>query len=383
MYEQRFQEDILFCMLYAGVAVMAIIACIYLLFRRGNAFASEITTPSRLRRWTAALFAAIALSHVWYMPILYYTAADDVKQCYYVGGLLDSMTVFPLAVIVLLCMLQDRRRLLWPVGVMAMPLVAGMALTVARGSDDLWPVLNVYLLLLGIGLFIYMVLATRQYGRWLRDNYADLEHKEVWQSFVVLAAILILFVMYVKDIWGEAHKYIIQLSEMVLACYLLWRVETLSDLSPQKASDSCLGKRLSVPSAEVTSPDNHKISTPLHLNTSQSQDIATLLQEHCIDAQLYLQHDLTLQQLAKAIGVNRYYLSQYFSSQGTNYNAYINGLRINHFIGLYREAVATGDAFTTKRLANDSGYRSYSTFSLAFKQRTGQSVTAWMHEAGG
>jgi hypothetical protein len=25
----------------------------------------------------------------------------------------------------------------------------------------------------------------------------------------------------------------------------------------------------------------------------------------------------------------------------------------------------------------------FSTFSLAFKQRTGQSVTAWMHEAGG
>ena len=31
-----------------------------------------------------------------------------------------------------------------------------------------------------------MVRALRQYGRWLRDNYADLEHKEVWQSFVVL-----------------------------------------------------------------------------------------------------------------------------------------------------------------------------------------------------
>jgi len=31
-----------------------------------------------------------------------------------------------------------------------------------------------------------------------------------------------------------------------------------------------------------------------------------------------------------------------------------------------------------KQLAARSGYRSYSTFSLAFKQRMGQSVTAWI-----
>ena len=97
--------------------------------------------------------------------------------------------------------------------------------------------------------------------------------------------------------------------------------------------------------------------------------------------QLYLQHDLTLQQLAKAVGINRYYLSQYFSSQGTTYNAYINNLRIQHFIRLYRDALATRRPFTTKQLASDSGYRSYSTFSLAFKQLMGQNVTEWMRDS--
>ena len=37
-----------------------------------------------------------------------------------------------------------------------------------------------------------------------------------------------------------------------------------------------------------------------------------------------------------------------------------------------------GQPVTAKQLASDSGYRSYSTFSLAFKQRMGQSVTTWM-----
>ena len=92
-----------------------------------------------------------------------------------------------------------------------------------------------------------------------------------------------------------------------------------------------------------------------------------LLAKHCVDTQLYLQHDLTLQQLAQAIGTNRSYLSQYFSRQGITYNTYINNLRINHFISHCQEVAAAGQPVVAQRLASESGYRSYSTFSLAFK----------------
>ena len=60
------------------------------------------------------------------------------------------------------------------------------------------------------------------------------------------------------------------------------------------------------------------------------------------------------------------------------YNAYINDLRIDYFISVYREAVAMKHHFTAQQLAHKSGYRSYSTFALAFKQRMGQTVTTWM-----
>ena len=56
-----------------------------------------------------------------------------------------------------------------------------------------------------------------------------------------------------------------------------------------------------------------------------------------------------------------------------------NGLRIRRFINLYHDAVADQRSFTAQQLANESGYRSYSTFSAAFKQRMGQTVTAWMN----
>ncbi len=360
MYEQ-IREDTLYIMLYAVVTATALISSCYLLFRDGNAFAAHITSPVRLRRWTAAFFAVFVLNHLWYaLPMFFLTSSEDIKLTSLAGGLLDSITFFPLAIIVLLTMLQDRQRPLWPAWAMVMPLVVGMVWCVISQSNALLPMLIVYLLLMSIGLMIYMVRALRQYGRWLRDNYADLEHKEVWQSFVVLAILLLVFGSYALSDKGAAFEYALQLVVILLICYLLWRVETLSDLS--------ISQQQSLPAAD----------------SGQSQtahdSIGPLLQKHCIDTQLYLQHDLTVSQLAQAIGINRLYLSQYFSSQGMSYNAYINDLRIHHFVSLYRETVAAGNSFTAQQLAHDCGYQSYSTFSLAFKQRMGQTVTVWMRE---
>lgn len=364
-------DIILLFMLYAGGAAVAAIACIYLLLRRANAFAPDVTSPVRLRRWTAIFFASLVLGHLWYLPSVMFTSSDDIMMSLLVGALLDCLTAFPLAIVVLLCMLQDRRRPLWLAWVLVVPLVAGIVACMVTRSEALMPMLRLYLLVMGIGLFIYMVHAVRQYRRWLRDNYADLENKEVWQSFVVLAAILLVFGIYASGDEGMTYEYVIQVCGIVLVCHLLWRVETLSDLS--------ISQTLPLPVEEETTAAKEEMEDDT-LSETTRDDIGPLLQKYCVDTKLYLQHDLTVTQLAQAIGSNRTYLGQYFSSQDTTYNAYINNLRIHHFINLYREAVAAQRPFTAQQLANHSGYRSYSTFSLAFKQRMGQSVTAWMRE---
>ena len=63
MYDQ-IRQDTLFIIFYSIVTAMAAMASIYLLFRRANAIAPHITPPVRLRRWTAAFFAAIAIFFV-------------------------------------------------------------------------------------------------------------------------------------------------------------------------------------------------------------------------------------------------------------------------------------------------------------------------------
>ena len=368
MYEQ-IRQEILFIMLYAVATAMAMLASCYLLFRRGNVFSTDITPPARLRRWAAAFFAILALNHLWYMPIFFLSSSEDIKMIDLLGGLLDCMTLFPVAIILLFIMLQDRRRPLWPVAAMMAPIVVIAIYNVATRSYTLLTMIYVYALLMCMGLIFYMVRALRQYGRWLRDNFADLEHKEVWQSFVVLAIVLLVFAIYAFSSEGPVYQYAMQVIVLVLISYLLWRVETLSDLS------------ISVNDVkDLNTPDKQERSISPGEKYSLSQNIGPLLKQYCEEPQLYLQHDLTLLQLAKAVGTNRLYLSQYFSAQGITYNAYINDLRINHFVSLYREAVAANRSFTAQQLAHESGYHSYSTFRHAFKLRMGQNVREWMSD---
>ena len=391
MYDQ-IQEDAIYVMLYAVVTVLAALGCIYLLFRRGNAFAADVTPPLRLRRWAAAFLAVIALGHVWYLPAMVFSSSEAVERCMLIGGLLDCLLTIPVALVVMLCMLQDKRRPLWPVWLAMVPLVIMMGVNIANCSDALLPWMQGYFLLAVIGFTVYMVRQVRQYGRWLRDNYADLEHKEVWQSLLVLAVIMLLFCYYVVGYGSITYEFIIQLCGIALVAYLLWRVETLQDLSFQPMADGDIAlaeaQRAAAEAAEADAEadddaldgDGVRPQPAEGLSEAAIQEIGKLLHDRCESNKLYLQTDLTSVQLAQALGTNRTYLGMYFSSQGTTYNAYINDLRIDCFVRLVREANAAQRPFTAQELAAQSGYRSYRTFSVAFRERKGQSVKDWIAE---
>jgi AraC-like DNA-binding protein len=153
-------------------------------------------------------------------------------------------------------------------------------------------------------------------------------------------------------------EYLSQVESFLVIGFFLWRVETLDTL--EERDDVMPVDAAPVPTVNI--PEN----------------IGKLLERKCEGDKLYLQHDLTLQQLSLAIGTNRTYLGTYFTQQGITYNAYINRLRIEHFIRLYKEAKDSTQPITAKKLAEQSGFRSYITFSSAFKNFIGMTVTEWM-----
>ena len=354
MYGEQSLQDLVFMMLYGGVAMLAVVAALYLTFRHANAIAPGVTSPKALRLWTAAFFLASALSHVWWYVLGSCWLTDDRLVRNITVIMLDHITLVPLVIAVLLTLLQDRRRPIWPWLLAQLPVVVAAIMGISMHSLFFGYEMAHYWQLAIITVFVvYYIFELRQYGRWLRDNFADLEHKEVWQSLLFAIVLFVVYEIYTTNAGELFKEYLAQVLTVAIIAFLIWRVETLQRL-------------------EINDEP-----TP---NTSDLDYIGGMLEQHCEETGLYLRHDLTLQQLATAIGTNRTYLGAYFAQTGTTYNAYINQLRLDHFERLYAKALAISRSVTAQELAQESGFRSYSTFSTAFKRRKGITVTAWMRE---
>ena len=422
LLEHTSPQSILYFMLYGGAATLCVVLCLYMLLSRVNVIAPGTTPPVRLRRWAAAFFGAGALGHAWWFLLYLYFRDDQMiygagySPGYVVGEVLDCVSLLITIAGTLIAMLQDRRRPVWPVAVASIPIAVLGALQMAFPAREFLVPALVYALAVYVAFTVYMVFAVRQYGRWLNDNYANLEHKEVWQSLSLVLLLLLLVVAYgfASD---DPSFFLIRIADFVLFGLLLWRVETLPQLedssltpdpkphpltpSPRGEGEAFGGEESEYSQGteqteELSTPLPHREGlrvgepcsgmglgesllggeSPINIDVEQ---IEQLLKAHCADTQLYLDRNLTLQMLAQAVGTNRSYISQYFSRQGITYNIYINNLRINHFISRCRDLYADGQDIPIQQLALESGFGSYRTFSRAFLLRTGQSVTEWLN----
>ena len=354
MYEHQGLQDIIFIMLYGGATMFAIAACCYLLLVRGAAFFPDITPPRSLRRWAAAFMASVALSHVWWVVLGIYCLTEDRLVRNIMGIMLDRITFVPLIMAVLIRMLQDRKRSLVPVALSTVPLILLSVYGIIAHDENTEIYIEIYSVFIISTFIIYMVCAVIQYGKWLRDNYADLEHKEVWQSFSIMALLCIVFVIYCTNAGHIAVEYLVQLMTYIIIVFVVWRVESLQKLQISSEKDD----------ADYTN------------GNQKSLNIKQLLVQHCENTKLYLRHDLSLDYLCHAIGTNHYYLSQHFAQQGITYNTYINTLRIEHFMSIYPTMRA--EYKTAQQIADVSGFKSYSTFSAAFKRIKGQTFKEWI-----
>lgn len=103
---------------------------------------------------------------------------------------------------------------------------------------------------------------------------------------------------------------------------------------------------------------------------NESSNFQTDWNQKIEDQQLYLQSNLSLNELAKCLGVNARELSNYINEQfGVNFNDYINQKRVLAF----EHKIANGEQekLTLLSLAYDSGFNSKATFHRAFKKHKG------------
>jgi len=389
MFAQQSIQDSLFLILYGAVAMLAVVAGLYLWLRRSNGILPDITPPRALRRWTAAFFLMAALSHAWWYVLGVYWLTDDRLVRNIVAVTLDHVLLVPLVMAMLLRLLQNRRHRLWPWVLTQVPILVLAAVGIARHDAFYGFDLTTYWQVAVMVVFVvYYTYELYQYGHWLRQNYADLEHKEVWQSLLFAAFLFVVYEVYFTNPGVMVREYLAQIETLAIIAFLLWRVEALQKLDPEEKQE-IQSEKSAVPaddaSDELTATEAAKadaiprpsLQRRAKPATTDPSDIGQQLAYHCEQPQLYLQYDLTLSQLAKTIGTSREALGAWFAEHDDTYNAYINRLRIDHFVRLYREAAKSGRTSSIFKLAHECGYRSYLSFYTAFRQRMGTNVMVW------
>lgn len=357
---------------------------LYLLISKRNAFGSELITDQRLRRKAGRLILFYAFIYLANIPLGLWLAGD--LQLLLMASVTLDMTIWcPVVLHFLLELLQDRRR--WDNRLLLVSVLAVMPLTGWLLTGQAWWKRALYgMYLTELTFFIsWYIRGAMSYRCFLADNYADLEHKEVTWSWIILGSIFLSVISYLL-VLSQSDVQVclpfscgIYLADIVFIGAIVWYIDNQQILEPLTAET--VAEELAM-KEEADTDDTSNMLT----NQPTKDDIiviktGALLRKHCEEAQLYLQHDLSLKTVAQVCNTNRTYLGRYFASQGLTYYTYINKLRINHFQSLYREALkGENTPPTLQQLSNDSGFVSYNTFSRAFLACTGISVRHWLEQ---
>ena len=373
---------------FAVMMTILIMMAVYLLTSRRNAFGTELVTDQRLRRKAGRLIFIYTLIYLTNIPMLLWLA-DDLQLLQMASVTVDMTIWCPVVLHFLLELLQDRRH--WDNRLLLISVLAVMPLTgwlLTGHAWWKWAVYGMYIaeVVFFIGWYIRAAIA---YHRFLADNYADLEHKEVTWSWIILSSMFFSFINYLLMLFQSdmqicvALSYIFHLADILFIGIIVWYIdhqqvlEPLAEESVEEVQKSQEAEAVETEAMETT--NTHEV--PALRKDIIIYKTGELLRKHCEEAQLYLQRDLSLKTLAQACHTNRTYLGLYFASQGITYYIYINKLRIDHFQSLYREAMKEeSTTFTLQQLSKDSGFLSYNTFSRAFVSCTGISVSKWQEQ---
>ena len=96
------------------------------------------------------------------------------------------------------------------------------------------------------------------------------------------------------------------------------------------------------------------------------------------EKQYYMESDLTLQKLARYLGTNRQYLSNYINQEKhKTFYEYINDFRLEEAKKLL-EINNSNHSYSIEEIATLSGFNSYTTFLRSFKKKYGQSPSDYL-----
>ena len=302
---------------------------------------------------------------------IYYKGITDAHTAKFSSIIVqaDNILSYPLLAVTLFSFFQAFRPI--PFKTIMFPLVIPAVLlvwtSISFDSELQTPACDVFWGIYVLLMIVSFISGIKGYGKYCNDNYSDTTGLSLrWMTGIpVLLIPVLVFDRYVYSVQPDNLMLAIVSEIIVLPpiVYLAWFAHR------QTPAIEC--------SAVFNDPATAD-SGGRQLSSEMIEKISILLESRCIKQQAFLDPQLTRSKLAAALGTNSTYLLRYFAQKGTNFNEYINGLRLEYACRMIKDS--NEEHIALNKIVMSSGFANYRTFSRLFVSRFGISPAEWRND---
>ena len=352
---------------FSCIIILLLLAALLLAatrFRGENGYAAAIIvlpnvsvyiyTMSRMLGWyeTSLFFFPIAYSvNTMLMPLLWLFTKRNFDPAFRFkpAQLLHFMPAVLLAIIALAIPASERM---------------DNILYETTGADDWIGDFNTVIILIQmIAYFIAIFIYIDRKKRYIKENSSDAEYlqKEWIPTLMALFAVLFAIVMICYVLWPRTDAWLIQILNVVAMAYLVYN----SIAHP------------AVPYMQGISEIPDKENAASVPDDTQMKEISLRVKDYLETTGAFLRTDLSLALLSKETGIPQKQLSRSINGYlKRNFFELVNEMRVEEV--KRRLLLPENAGYTVDSVYEDCGFRSRSTFFLAFKKGTGQSPAQWL-----
>jgi len=207
----------------------------------------------------------------------------------------------------------------------------------------------------------------------LQQTYADTHRRNLnWMiNLIWLFVVILLLYGFFGWIQNSLEVYYYPIA-MSVWYYINWNIVTLRETKiledalteNGELAEEEVAVQESTSSSEKKEPTTASAAARSSMRELTKKRIEASLEEICLTKRLYLNSDLTINDLASELNTNRTYISQYFSEHHTTFLKYINDLRVEY--AMYQIKNTT---LKMSDIMESSGFLHTETFKRAFMSR--------------
>jgi hypothetical protein len=252
---------------------------------------------------------------------------------------------------------------------LAMPVQQRMeAIVHEMTGEDTW-VGDLNTILVSIQLLVYWPVIfhfLHRKKRAIRENVSDAEwlQKEWIPKFMVIFAVMFAFVMICYAIWPRTDTWLIQIINVVAMVCLVYNSIVYPAIIVRQQPEAA-------ETGTAVSPT---------LSSQQMKEICDKVVDYLTTSRAYISPDFSLTILSTEVGIHQKNISTAINGYlHKNFFELVNGMRIEE-----AKRLLSGSGrkhYTVESIYADCGFRSRSTFFLAFKKVEGKPPAQWVKES--